>query len=132
MIENPLAEYDTQIAAIRVQMAPLQARLAEITRERDAYADLLAEGTDDPALLAALRESSRVAYRKFVSHVRATTHPAIWDFADWLPIPDHASTGYLLAPSLRAERIGDDPTEHAALADSIVEFAARFCPVAPE
>lgn len=131
MTESPLAEYDAQIDDLRTQMAPLQSRISAIAKERREYADLLAEETDDPQVLAALREASQVAHKKFETHVRATTHEGIWATSDWLPIEDDYSTGYLLAPHLGIKQDADD-AYLSALRDSMLDFADRFCNPAPE
>lgn len=128
---HPLADYDDQIEALREQMRPLQERLSVIWEERRAYADLLAAETEDPQVWVALREASQVAFRKLSEHVRATSHDAIWDFVDFLPIEDDYTTGYVLGPHLAVERMSSEPEDLVALAASMSEFASRFCNPAP-
>ena len=130
MTENPLADYDAQIDALHTEMAPMQARLSAVVSERREYADLLAEETDDPQILMALREVSQVAYTKFVTHVRTTTHEAIWNFNDWRADADDYSTPWLIGPALSIHKDADAAYVNA-LAASLVDFAARFCPNPP-
>lgn len=127
---NPLAEYDTQIADLRAQMEPIQQRLRAVAEERRDYADLIAEDTDDEQTLAAIRDASQIAFNKLSRLVRDTTHPAIWNFTDWMPIEDDYTTGYLMGPHLAEDRI--KPGEEEALAASMLDFAARFCAPAPD
>lgn len=127
MTDSPLAEYDTQIEALREQIAPLHDQIVALAEERSAYADLLAAESEDPQVWVALREASQVAYRKLAEHVRTTTHDAIWEFSEWLPIEDDYTTGYVLGPHLTVERMSAEPGDLSALAESMSDFADRFC-----
>lgn len=128
---NPLADYDAAIADLHEEMQPLRDRLTAVSRERREFADALAEETDDLQVLADLREASQIAYSKLASLVRGSTHPAIWTFTDWLAIEDDYSDGYLMGPSLAADRIPTDSAGIASLVGSMSDFAARFCNPAP-
>ena len=49
MTDSPLAEYDSRIAVLQEQIAPLRAQVRDIAAERAAYADLLARAKTQAA-----------------------------------------------------------------------------------